>query len=105
MNERYVKWSELLNEVPEGLSEIQMRDHFWKQLVEYQEIKRELFLNEFAEFVFKQGSRAVTPKMINGKPESWQACGRRIWGEKHFNEAFKIVIARHQSTTQSAKSS
>lgn len=96
MNERYEAWQRHLN-APPGMSRSEEKLHFGAILDEYAAIKRELFLDGFADFVVRQGFRAVTPGKINGKPESWQACGRRIWGETYFNGALEKAIERARS--------
>lgn len=96
MNERYEAWQRNLN-APLGLSRKEERLHFDAILDEYAAIKREMFLPAFAEFVFRQGYGAAAPNKHNGKPESWQDCGRRMWGKEHFNREFEKVIERSRA--------
>lgn len=104
MNERYEAWQRNLCSPP-GLSRKEEKIHFNAILDEYAEIKREQFLPAFAEYVFKQGYGAVSPNKYNGKPESWQDCGRRLWGKRHFNEALEKVIERSRAGRTNATTS
>jgi hypothetical protein len=72
-------------------------------LDEYARVKRALFLDGFCDYVIKQGFGAAAPNKINGKPESWQQCGRRIWGTIHFDEAMKRAIERKRGRKTSAQ--
>lgn len=96
MNERYETWHKNLNSPP-GLSRKEETLRFNAILDEYAAIKRELFLDGFAEYVFKQGYGAAAPNRHNGKLESWQDVGRRLWGKEHFNQAFERVIERSRA--------
>lgn len=96
MNERYEAWQRNLNSPP-GMSRQEEKIHFNAVLDEYAAMKREMFLPAFAEFVFKQGFGAAAPNKYNGKPESWQDCGRRLWGKEHFNTEFERVIERSRA--------
>lgn len=106
MNERYQRWLENLN-APAGLSEVEVRRHTEACLDEYAEIKRELFIDGFADYVVKQGFGAVTPVKPYGmrQPETWQACGRRLWGKKHFDEAMRRAIERSRAAKTSSRTS
>lgn len=74
-------------------------------LDEYARVKRALFLPGFCDFVIKQGFGAASPIKINGRPESWQMCGRRLWGTKHFDDAMKDAIARSRASRTAARTS
>lgn len=104
MNNRYEAWQANLN-APPGLSRQEEKLHFNAVLDEYAEIKRELFLEGFAEYVYKQGYGAVSPNKQNGKPESWQDCGRRLWGKETFNQAFEKVIESKRAVKTRAATS
>lgn len=104
MNERYEAWQARLCSPP-GLSRQDEKIYSNAILDEYVEMKREMFLPAFAEFVFKQGYGAVSPIKINGKPERWQDCGRRLWGKDHFNREFEKVIERSRAAKTRAATS
>lgn len=106
MNERYKRWQETLN-APAGLSPVEERMHREAVLDEYAEIKRELFIDGFADYVVKQRFGALTPVKPYGmrQPETWQACGRRLWGKTHFNEAMKRAIERSRAAKTSSRTS
>lgn len=104
MNERYKAWQANL-QTPKGLSRQEEKLHFDAVLDEYAAIKRELFLEGFAEYVYKQGYGAVSPSRNNGKPESWQDCGRRLWGKETFNQAFEKVIENKRAEKTRAATS
>jgi hypothetical protein len=91
----------------EPMTGVEARRHLDECLDEYARVKRALFLDGFADFVVKQGFGAVTPIKPYGsrRPESWQECGRRLWGEKHFNEALKRAIERRRGGKTSAPTS
>lgn len=97
MNERYEAWHARLC-APPGLSRQEEKIYSDAILDEYVAMKREMFLPAFAEFVFRQGYGAASPIKINGKPESWQDCGRRLWGKEHFNLEFEKVIERSRAS-------
>lgn len=104
MNERYEAWQRNLN-APPGLSRKEEKLHLNAVFDEYAAIKRELFLEGFAEYVYKQGYGAVSPSKNNGKPESWQDCGRRLWGKEIFNLAFeKVIESKRAEKTRAATS-
>lgn len=86
-------------------SEMDARRQLDECLDEYARVKRALFLDGFADFVVRQGFGAVTPIKPYGakKPESWQECGRRLWGEKHFNDAMHRAIERSRAARTSAR--
>jgi hypothetical protein len=69
---------------------------FDDEMEEYIRDKRARFMDGFADYVVRQGYGAVSPIKVNGKPESWQDCGRRLWGKDHFNEALKRAIERRR---------
>lgn len=104
MNERYEAWQRNLNSPP-GLSRKEEKLRFDAILDEYAAIKRELFLNGFAEYVFKQGYGAAAPNKNNGKLESWQDVGRRLWGKECFNKAFEQVIERSRAAKTHTRTS
>lgn len=86
-----------------NLSSMDARKQLAECLDEYARVKRALFLDGFCEFVIKQGFGAAAPNKINGKPESWQMCGRRIWGTSHFDEAMKRAIEKKRGARTSAR--
>lgn len=104
MNERYEAWQRNLN-APPGMSREEEKIYSNAVMDEYAAMKREMFLPAFAEFVFKQGHGAAAPNKHNGKPESWQDCGRRIWGKEHFNMALERVIERSRAARTSSRTS
>jgi hypothetical protein len=89
--------------VDTSLSALEARHAMNECLDEYARIKRELFLDGFCDYVIKQGYGAAAPNKYNGKPESWQQCGRRLWGTKHFDEAMKKAIERKRGARTSAR--
>lgn len=107
MNERYEAWLAKLNDVPHDATPMEVRQNLDQVLDEYAQLKREMFLPGFADYVLKQGYGAVSPNKIKatGKFETWQACGRRIWGETHFNKAMREAIARSRGAKTSSKTS
>lgn len=102
MNERYETWQARISSPP-GLSRQEEKIYSDAILDEYVAIKREMFLPAFAEYVYKQGFGAASPVKINGKPESWQDCGRRLWGKEHFNREFERVIERSRERKTSSR--
>lgn len=57
------------------------------------EERRRLFVRGFARFVILRGSGAKAPA-VDGqeKAETWQAVGRRLYGESLFNEVLREEI-------------
>ena len=58
---------------------------------------RERMLECFARFVIDEGYGAMTPR-----GETWQACGRRMFGEDRFNAALRAEIARRRQQDHTA---
>lgn len=76
---------------------------------DYYEQFRPAQIEHFARFVIAKGYGATTPhgrrNAMNGKkePETWQACGRRLYGER-FGPAMERALAEHQAAAVAAKS-
>ena len=89
------------------MSAMDARRELDEALDEYARVKRALFLDGFCDFVIKQGFGAVTPNKPYGArgPETWQACGRRLWGETHFKEAMARAIERSRAARTSSRTS
>jgi len=73
-------------------------------VVEYYEQFRPAQMEHFARFVITKGYGAVTPngrKDANGRkePETWQACGRRLYGER-FIAVMERVLAEHRAAIE-----
>jgi hypothetical protein len=93
--EEYEAWRfKHLEAVRDDMSEFEARREMNECLDDYARIKRELFLDGFCDYVIKQGFGAAAPNKYNGKPESWQQCGRRLWGTGYFDEAMRKAIER-----------
>lgn len=60
------------------------------------EERRQQFVVGFARFVIDRGSGALAPTQDKGKPESWQAVGRRLYGTELFNETLQRELAARQ---------
>lgn len=67
------------------------------------EERRRQFVTGFARFVIERGSGAVAPTQDKGKPESWQAVGRRLYGTELFNETLQreITTRKEQADAKS----
>lgn len=50
-------------------------------VVRYYEPFRQTSVLNFARFVISKGFGAMVPRKSGGKEETWQACGRRLYGE------------------------
>lgn len=66
-----------------------------RELVEqHAEERRQLFVTGFVRFVINKGHKAVAPTFdAKGRPESWQAVGRRLYGADLFNQVMQREIA------------
>jgi hypothetical protein len=78
------------------------------QIMAYYEQFRLGQMESFAEFVLSKGHGAVTPHGIKGSngrqvPETWQACGRRLFGERFVGvmeravDAYRAAHAGHRT--------
>lgn len=70
-------------------------------IVAYYEPFRQTQMENFARFVISKGYGATTPnghRKANGekKPETWQACGRRLFGDR-FVPVMERMLAEHQA--------
>lgn len=104
--QEYEEWrAKYIDVEPAQLSEMDMKRELSECLDEYAKNKRALFMDGFADYVVRKGFGAVTPNKINGKPESWQMCGRRLWGERPFNDAMARAIARSRGGKTNTRTS
>lgn len=63
------------------------------QIQQHAEERKRLFVVGFVRFVIERGAGAIAPTQADGKPETWQAVGRRLYGVSLFNQVLTDELA------------
>lgn len=71
-------------------------------VAEHTEARKRQFVAGFARFVIGRGEGALAPTLVNGKQETWQAVGRRLYGAQLFSEVLRRELAARKEALSAA---